>query len=147
MSSASLSLDWVFQLKDSPPELCLIKLHRQSAGPVIVSVSVVISSNLTWTAHVHGQPLTCGSQIPPVLSLASFMPLVDLVTTSRICAGHSDSTFIEMARTRGGKLLSQTNEVVAYLDEHWEPCIRHKNCELLVRRYMHRASISIVSIL
>ena len=81
---------------------------------------------------MHGQPVTSVSQISPVLSLESFKSLVSLLTASRICAGHSDSTFVEMARARGGKLMSQKNEVVSYLDEHCEPCIRHRNCELLV---------------
>lgn len=102
----------------------------------MVSLSIVIFGNLTWTAHVHGQPLTSScpaiSQIPPVLTLASFKSLVLVLTTNSICVGHSDATFIEMAESRGGKLLSQRNEVVSYLDRHCKPCIRHKECELLV---------------
>ena len=116
----------------------MVKLCRQASGPIVVTLSLVVSENLSWTAHVHGQmvnPAVCcaTSHIPPVLTLELFKALVLVLTTNNICAGHSDSTFVEMAETRGGKFLSQRKEVVSYLDKHLEPCIRHKECELLVK--------------
>ena len=122
----------------------MIKLYRQkqlSTNPLLVSMSLIISSNLTWTIHVHGQmlnPENCAatSDIPQDLTLESFKALISTLMKCNICAGHDDAKFIEMAEARGGKLQSQTNQVVSYLDSLCKPCIRHRECELLVKEVL-----------
>ncbi len=49
----------------------------------------------------------------------------------QLCKIYHDNA--EMAEARGG---NQTNQVVSYLDSLCKPCIRHRECELLVKEVL-----------
>ena len=89
----------------------MVKLYRQkqlSTNPLLVSMSLIISSNLTWTIHVHGQmlnPENCAatSDIPQDLTLESFKALTGISTLVKcnICAGHDDMNTIFVIKMNG----------------------------------------------
>ena len=67
--------------------------------------------------------------------------VVSRISTAKICAGHYDDKFIALSYTRGGRFLSHSGELVAFLDEaicvevggkQYSASIRHVKCELLI---------------
>jgi hypothetical protein len=68
---------------------------------MIVTHSLVIKTDFTWTLTVHGKlvsPRNCSylSSIPEKLSVESLSALIVVVDRCSICPGHPDESFIKM---------------------------------------------------
>lgn len=117
------SSDWCFNLHKD--ELRVFKLHRcittttifnRTHSPVIISISLVIFSDLTWVLHVHEKVLTKSicpviGSIPQRLTLNAFESLLSILTKCDICIGHHDAAFIEMAEAKKGQFFSPAKQV------------------------------------
>ena len=86
----------------------------------VVKHCIVIHSDLSWTATVHGQQInSCKvlSNIPPNLSVESCKSLLRLVSTSSVCTGYPDQHFIFFLEAKKGQLLSKDRKnVTASID-------------------------------
>ena len=74
----------------------------------IVTHSVTISDDLSWTALVHGHPVNstkCDFQlsIPNQLNDESLKVLVAKLYSCRVCPGHLDGNFVEMGDVKEGE--------------------------------------------
>ena len=149
LCSLALPSKWNVQLCEESIELQLVELCRQKSHecePIVITRSMIISQDLTWMVHVQGHmlnPLYCTAtaDIPSKLDLNSFKRLTAVLTASNICVGNPDGRFVDMAKSREGKFLSASNEVVSVLDSgrcvtvgsvSHSSTIRHCQCELLV---------------
>ena len=73
---------------------------------LLLTRCVVISPN-GWQAHVNGRSVPKSpvlQSIPDVLDGKSLLRLLDILETTRVCAGHPDEKFLTMSDSRKKKL-------------------------------------------
>lgn len=131
-----------------PTAIVLIKIMDSSSETPIITHSITVKSDLTWSLVVHGVQLSsrncsCLSSIPMKLNIESFLSLVSVVEHSSVCPGHPDEHFIAMLEAKKGKLLSKDRSAASCLDTYapvnvddklYSKTVRCSNCELLVSK-------------
>ena len=101
----------------------IYKIQEQSTStqPVVISHSLTVKSDLSWSLSIYGQVVT-SSQCSALAGspnkincheLHIFLCKLDALT---ICPGHPDVHFVTMAATKGGNFFSPSGEKSAYLD-------------------------------
>ena len=125
---------------------CLIShLEPDSSSSPFVNCSLVIRSDTTWHMHVNNHliPPECPAVAgcPSHLNSESTSMLLLRLSNYHTCPGNPEPKFISLASTkRNSKFLSNTSEVVAYLDEcgsvtvsdkSYTSTIRTSKCHLL----------------
>ena len=100
----------------------IYKVQEQSSStqPLIISHSLTVKSDLSWSLSIYGQPVSsqCSAlaESPDNFNcreLCNFLHKLDSLT---ICPGHPDKHFVKMVATKGGNILSPSGGVSAYLD-------------------------------
>lgn len=125
--------------------ICKITSNEQdSEHPPVVSRSLVVNEDLSWRVFVHdhliGRENKQLSAIPMHLNSASFKSLIKIVECAKICPGHPNTNYIEMARKhKDGVFLSQNGDAKAKLEvtedasgDTYSTTIRTSQCELLI---------------
>ena len=112
----------------------------------MVTCCLTINSDLTWQAHVHGQTVKPSarsplSSVPEKFSTVSVAALLKLLDTCRICPGHPDEQYEDLAKGKKGRFLSPQGELVAYEDggftvdlngKRYMRTIRTSHCDILI---------------
>ena len=115
---------WVVQVLNS--DLCLCKLSCNLSQTLIIPYSVVVMPDYHWTLKVHGSRVNISqcsvlSDYPTQLDKETLQPLLSLLDTCNICAGHPEPDFVRMAEARKGKLFSRNRDkIVAWWTLHQE---------------------------
>ena len=144
----SLPSGWVDQSTSCALITCKLQHNTKSEGAtVVVTHSVVVNEDLSWSIQVHGQPVDkskCNAlksypeTIKTKLALNGLLQLVDGLN---ICAGHPEQCFLDLADSRKGKFQSANQSTVAFTDayfpihlngEVYSRTVRTTDCELLV---------------
>ena len=112
----------------------------------VVTHSLTISNDLSWTAVVHGHQVNSTkcvplSDVPNRLNSESLKILVEKLDSCRVCPGHPDKNFVEMVMSKKGKLTSiNGKQVVATIDsaalvqlngDLYNQTVKCKSCEIL----------------
>ena len=119
-------------------QLCKILSSPSSSNqPLIVSHSLLINKDFTWTLHVLGHEIEKHANdlirdIPDRLNISSFSNLLSLLDSANICPGNSQSHFVEMANSRKGTFMSANKQPVAKLEDS---TIRNIDCHVLTDKY------------
>ncbi len=115
--------------------------------PHVITRSLTINEDLTWSAHVHGHQLdlvNCSAlhgESIQIKSRRGLNRLIESLDKLSVCAGHPDEHFLSLADYRKGKFLSSQNKTIAFTDayapvdlngEEFPRTIRSQSCELLV---------------
>ena len=113
-SLPSLPAGWTDQT--TTPPLDTIQLCKVSPAPcthskpVVVKCCLTINNDLTWQVNVHGHNVTPTAQsplssVPDKLSTDSVAALIKLLDTCRVCPGHPDEQYEDLAKTKKGRFL------------------------------------------
>ncbi len=75
------------------------KVSREPSSSLVITHSVRIKEDLTWSLSVHGFPvdsLKCGllSDIPESMCQSSLVKLLNLLDKCNVCPGNPDSNII-----------------------------------------------------
>ena len=116
LSKVSLpTASWIVQ----PSGFCKVE-QPEGCTSAVVTRSINIQSDLTWTAFVHGKELarSCSLMIDigEFLDLNSLQHLVETLHKSRVCCGNYEQQFVSLLTSRNGKIARQDGTVSAYLD-------------------------------
>ena len=126
--------------------LQICKLKPSNSQSVVVTHSLTICDDLTWTAFVHGHHVDGKksrilSAIPTKLDSESLNSMLLKLDQCTVCPGHPDKHFVEMVLLRKG-MVSKSGEVVATIDsyspvhlngETYTQTVRNRSCEIIVR--------------
>jgi hypothetical protein len=121
----------IFQLNHLP-------LPANASEPIQICRSLYIQENYAWIAYVSGieVPSSCSllQAIPEMLSIESFIQLVEVFKSSFICIGNPDDRFVELCEKKKGSFLSVKRSVVVFLHVTvgLGKTVLHVSCELLV---------------
>ena len=136
---------WVVQ--STPNALIACKLQHNTSQKVIVTHSITIKTDLSWSVQVHGKHINktkCSAlqsfpnNINTKLAANALLAQVDGLN---VCAGHPDQQFLDIADSWKGKFQSANKSIVAFADnyffvnlngETYPRTIRTTACELLV---------------
>jgi len=108
--SMVLPQHWINQsTSHNPIQVCKVSL-TESHG-LVVTHSVTISNDLSWSAFVHGHDLKINDlsvqfSVPEKIDahfLNAFLVWLDECT---VCPGHPDEHFMKMLKSRGGKVMA-----------------------------------------
>ena len=146
-SSLQLPSQWISNISSESLHLCKLKFPQieSDSAACIVTHSLTISEDLSWTALVHGHQVnstkcTPLSDVPHQLNSESLKVLVAKLDSCWVCPGHPDKKFVEMVISKKGKLTSINKEVVATIDsavpvqlngDLYTQTVRHKSCAIL----------------
>ena len=124
---------------------CFEVVRQEFHKPMSVLRLLLVMSDLTWQVYVADSlvPSDCVvlQDFRTTLSREFVSNVVSRISTSNRCVGHYDEKFIALSYTRGGRFLSHSGELVAFLDEalcvevgrkQYIATIRHVKCELLI---------------
>ena len=125
----------------------LFKTQEQcsSKHAVTISHSLKVTSDLSWSLTVHGQIVECPALVgdPERLTITSLLRLLHKIDSFKVCPGHPDKQFVQMAKAKGGIFMSQTPQSAsAVLDTNGLHClnghvydetIRSTKCHILVQ--------------
>ena len=132
--------------------IVLIKIMDSSSETPIITHSITVKSDLTWSLVVHGVQLSsrncsCLSSIPMKLNIESFLSLVSVVEHSSVCPGHPDEHFIAMLEAKKGKLLSKDRSAASCLDTLMINFILKLFAALIVNCLLARGSVHLVFVI
>ena len=108
-----------------------------SAKALIVTHRLTINSDMTWNLFVYGHEVTGDTcialgSIPCKLQHDTLSQLLYKVEKLQICAGHPDTSFIGMIKSKKGKITSHDNKIVCFLDTTYPgEAVRTTTCEIL----------------
>ena len=111
---------WVVQ--STPNALIACKLQHNTSQKVIVTHSITIKTDLSWSVQVHGKHINktkCSAfqsfpnNINTKLAANALLAQVDGLN---VCAGHPDQQFLDIADSRKGKFQSANKSIVAFAD-------------------------------
>ena len=148
ISSAPES-QWICHSSITDGNISICKVLNQGANSqesTIITHSLVIKTDRTWTLTVHGKlinPIKCSclSSISEKLSVESLSAIIVIVDRCSICPGHPDENFIKMLEDNKGKLLSKNQGEISSIDNHspvqlngqiFSKTVRHSKCQVLV---------------
>ena len=111
--------------------------HQAAVQPMTISMSLIIKADHRWLAFVSGLciPSSCDAvrNIPDLLTVQSFIDLVNKLESYNRCVGNPDSRFVSLCEHRKGKFLDKKKNVVSFLHES-PKTVRHVDCELIVKK-------------
>ena len=126
-SLETLAPGWVDQTSDPTEQVQLCKIVQSSHSskqPMGISHCLCISSDLTWTAHIHGHKLSTDkdinspvSSIPCTLDQKSLASLLQLMDKCTVCPENPEKRFLEMADSRKGQFKDSHGRVTAQVDD------------------------------
>ena len=115
--------EWVSQsTSDNTIQLCKISLTEFHGS--VVTHTVTIYNDLSWSAFVHGHQLNINDlsaqfQVPKKIDAHSLNLFLAKLDECTVCPGHPDEHFVEMLENRGGKITARHNDgIVAALDNY-----------------------------
>lgn len=132
---------------DQQLQVCkLTSLPSTSHQPVVVTHTVCVQEDLTWSVFVHGNKIdhitdTPLSSIPSTLNPQSLQKLILLLDAAHVCPGNPDEHFIALANAHKGEFKTPNGEVKARVekgflveanDNVYPQTIRTTSCSLLV---------------
>ena len=141
---------WVLSTQAEGERTCSIqvcKIVTSSSQQPIITHTLTVNTDLSWTAFVHGHNVSNGTtqvlaNIPDTLDLRTSNALLTCLDICTVCPGHPDAHFIEMLSSMKGKILSRHgDETVALLDSYapvmlngkmYPQTVRKTSCEILV---------------
>ena len=142
---------WTNHTQDTSSTIQVCKISStsslSSSQPMLVTHSLTVNNDFTWTAFVHGNHVDSKTSqalatIPEKLDLNSLNALLTRLDRCTVCPGHPDKHFVDMAISMKGKLTSRHGgDTVASLDtytpvqlngEVYTQTIRHSSCEIIV---------------
>ena len=127
--------------------ICKIKASSSSTCAPVVTHSITIHDDLTWTATVHGHkvdnkksPLL--SAVPNELNENSLGNLLRKLDQCRVCPGHPDKHFIEMVSSKRGTCKGRNGkDIIAVVDKYapvtlngevYDATVRNSQCEIII---------------
>ena len=149
-SIPTLPAGWADQTTTTPLDtIQLCKVSRApctASQPLVVTCCLTINSDLTWQVHIHGHTITPTarsplSSVPEKLSTVSVTALLELLDTGRVCPGHPDEQYEDLAKEKKGRFLSPQGELVAFEDggfmvelngKKYTRTIRTSHCDILI---------------
>ena len=147
-SIPTLPAGWANQTTTTPLDtIQLCKVSRApctASQPLGVICCLTINSDLTWQVHIHGHTITPTarsplSSVPEKLSTVSVISLLELLDTGRVCPGHPDEHYEDLAKEK--RFLSPEGELVAFEDggfmvelngKKYTRTIRTSHCDILI---------------
>lgn len=147
-SLAASSHAWIDVSSQPLSSICLCVFSTaptHSSQPPIITRSLTVHTDLTWSLHVHNNllnPRNCSAlhSIPETLTSETLHDLLQQVNCLNICCGQPDAHFLSMIKAKKGRITSPDGHVRAYIDEHapvthgddcYQATIRTASCELL----------------
>ena len=98
-----------------------------------------MASAYSWSHHYTYR--TISPSVPEKLSTVSVISLLELLDTGRVCPGHPDEQYEDLAKEKKGRFLSLQGELVAFEDEgfmvelngkKYTRTIRTSHCDILI---------------
>ena len=140
---------WSIQTPSLSSKVIIAKVNVQSssAQPLVISHTVTVHSDFTWTLTVHGHVVSqeqCSAifHMRVIASVPDLSQLLVQLDQLSVCPGHPDPHFVAMANARKGKLTSSSGDTAAYIDRNaaveisgqmYSETIRSSKCHLLIR--------------
>ncbi len=135
--------------QSTPEEILICQLQCNALAvakqPVVVTRSLTVKPDLSWSLHVHGQAVNVKlssalKTFPTKLKVISVLNrLLHLVSSLHVCP---DARYLDLADARNGQIVScTTNSTLAFSDayvpitlngEVYSRTMRTSTCELLV---------------
>lgn len=121
--------------------LKLCKMAEQSNGAVVVSITLFIKSNLSWTLQVcdrHVTQCTAIEHLPSFVTPQNVNELLQHIDRLSICPGHPDEHFVEMAKkkktVKDGLTSFNVDEFadITFNGHVYYSTLRVSTCEMLV---------------
>ena len=131
-----------------PANLLLVKIKDTSSTCPIITHSLRVEGDLSWSLTVHGVQVSSSScsalsSIPSNLNTESIHLILSTIDRASVCPGHPDNQFITTIKAKKGKLLSKDKSVASYHDTYasvnvdgdiYSSTVRCSNCEVLAVR-------------
>ena len=138
-SLPSLNPEWSDQTTSPSHQIRLCKIAfnaTSSTQPLFVSCSLIVDRELTWNVYVYGHRVKKEEnvqlkEISSHLDVSSFLNLLSILGSVKLCPGNTQSHFLEMAHSRKGQFMSVTGCTIARLENYPIPTIRRVNCQLV----------------
>ena len=116
------SKQWIIQTQNAD-RVGICKISCSSQDAMVVTHSLVVTQDLSWTLTVHGKevnPQMCSalSHTPKTLSTATLQTLLSVLDKAAVCPGHPDQQSLSMLDAKKGQLLSRSGHTFAYVDSH-----------------------------
>ena len=89
--------------KSSDCQYTLFKAREQSnSNHVTISHSLNVESDLSWSLAIHGKVVQCPAlaEHPERLTSSSLLDLLHKIDALKVCPGHPDKQFVQMARAK-----------------------------------------------
>ena len=143
-----LPSQWIHYTQESCAiQVCKLSSMMSSSSQPIVTHSLTVNNDFTWTAHVHehhvdGKKSQVLATFSEKLDSQSLNALLTQLDRGTVCPGHPDKHLVEMLSSMKGKLTSRHGDgIVTSLDSYapvvlnGEVCtqtVRNKSCEIIV---------------
>ena len=116
---------WSSHYSESDKQLKLCKfnsLPSTSSQPLVVTHTVCVQEDLTWSVFVHRSkihrivdtPLSC---IPSILNPQTLHKLISVLDTARVCPGNPEEHFIPLAEAHKGEFKTSSGQVKARVEK------------------------------
>ena len=113
--TCSLPPSWVHQSNG------LCKLESSEGHSSEVTRCIVIQSDYTWKAFIHGRELAHSSiavrEIDDTIDSNTLQQLVNILDQYQVCHGNPEEQFVSLVENRNGCIKRQNGSVSAYLDK------------------------------
>ena len=116
------SNNWMIQVSAENRVFCRVsQAPSTSAQPMHVSHTLTVLHDSSWTLHIFKQKvdqtkIKSLSEFPSKPNTEQLYELLATIDKLPLCSGHSDTRYIEMLKTKKGRILSAYGETSAYLD-------------------------------
>ena len=116
---------WAITSPSPTDHVIIMKTQEQSsiAQPLVISHTVAVNSDFTWTLTVHGHEVTkdqCSAirDIPEIIGIYDLSQLLLQLDQLTVCPGHPDQHFESMANARKGSFTSSSGDTMVYVDRN-----------------------------
>jgi len=104
-----------------------------------------VESDLSWSLAIHGKVVQCPAlaEHPERLTSSSLLDLLHKIDALKVCPGHPDKQFVQMARAKDGVFMSQTahspsavlcsNGPYCLNGQMYDETVRSTRCHILVQ--------------
>lgn len=121
LSDIKLPQDWIKESQDGATRLFKVSKCDDVGVLPMVSHSVIINKDFTWSAHVRNICLDSelANHFPSELTFELIAKLASAVNAYDVCIGNPDEKFVEMVRHhRNSQILDRSRKsVVSSLDQ------------------------------
>ena len=119
--------------------------EQNTSNHITISHSLNVKSDLSWSLAIQGKVVQCPAlaEHPERLTHRSLLHLLHKINSLKVCPGHPDKHFVQMAKAKGGVFMSQaTDSPSAVLCNNGPYClngqmydetVKSTSCQILVQ--------------